>query len=364
MTILSIKSLHTGLENVIKFWNKFSAFTNCHMVGFITQNHWQNLIPEAIQNEIDIFSNFDETEIYEILFCRTKLHHQHEHQINETSYAATHAFINSIDILLKDNFHKFLMNSSQLEVELVNLGFRRIEEDKEKRFQITEFMSPKKNHEVEILSALIARLCKHNDDELQNLCVIDAGDGKGYLSSRIALEYEIKVLGIDSSNTNTKGAEKRAHKLSKAWNGLNRRAEDVAQGLKPPRRSQKVKHSIEINNCTLISSQCKNYKTITEFITPDTNFNLLAREHFSTSDAFFLLSGLHTCGNLASSCLKIFTANPDIRILANVGCCYNLLMEEFRKSDFLVDKWETEEDHINPGFPMSNFLRQQVSQNI
>lgn len=46
-----------------------------------------------------------------------------------------------------------------------------------------------------------------------------------------------------------------------------------------------------------------------------------------------MLTGLHTCGNLAPSILRIFVANPDTRVLCNVGCCYNLLDEEFTISD-------------------------------
>lgn len=43
--------------------------------------------------------------------------------------------------------------------------------------------------------------------------IIDAGDGKGYLSSRLALEYGYKVLGIDSNQSNTESALKRNRKL-------------------------------------------------------------------------------------------------------------------------------------------------------
>lgn len=41
------------------------------------------------------------------------------------------------------------------------------------------------------------------------------------------------------------------------------------------------------------------------------------------------LVGLHTCGNLASSSLRLFVANPRVNLLCNVGCCYHLLEEEF-----------------------------------
>lgn len=47
----------------------------------------------------------------------------------------------------------------------------------------------------------------------KELFIIDAGDGKGYLSSRLAIEYKLKVLGVDANNLNSMGAVKRNVKL-------------------------------------------------------------------------------------------------------------------------------------------------------
>lgn len=46
------------------------------------------------------------------------------------------------------------------------------------------------------------------------------------------------------------------------------------------------------------------------------------------------LVGLHTCGNLASSSLRLFVANPRVHFLCNVGCCYHLLEEEFSRNTY------------------------------
>lgn len=39
--------------------------------------------------------------------------------------------------------------------------------------------------------------------------------------------------------------------------------------------------------------------------------------------------GLHTCGDLAPSTLRMFTAKPELAAVCSVGCCYHLLSEEF-----------------------------------
>lgn len=38
--------------------------------------------------------------------------------------------------------------------------------------------------------------------------------------------------------------------------------------------------------------------------------------------------GLHTCGDLAPSTLRLFTAKSEIKAVCSVGCCYHLLSEE------------------------------------
>ncbi|CAJ0960060.1 unnamed protein product [Ranitomeya imitator] len=76
-----------------------------------------------------------------------------------------------------------------------------------------QFMNDKKSHEVVIMSQLVEALAK--------VCgvkqVIDLGAGKGYLSSYLSMRYDLKVYGIDSSHTNTDGANERNRKLKKYW---------------------------------------------------------------------------------------------------------------------------------------------------
>lgn len=117
----------------------------------------------------------------------------------------------------------------------------------------------------------------------------------------------------------------------------------------------------------------ENYKNATHFITPQTDFIKLFSEHFdiSTDDVPDLcLTGLHTCGNLAPSCLRIYSENAQIEAMCNIGCCYHLLTEQF--SEFVYEKIRRErspdskmrhtcEQLEEPlentyGFPMSQYL--------
>ncbi|TRZ26943.1 hypothetical protein HGM15179_000184 [Zosterops borbonicus] len=85
-----------------------------------------------------------------------------------------------------------------------------------------EFMNNKKSHEVQVMSELV--------DSMANYCgikqVIDIGSGKGYLSSFLSMQYNLKVYGIDSSSSNTNGAHERNKKLKKHWRAYQSRGRE------------------------------------------------------------------------------------------------------------------------------------------
>lgn len=74
---------------------------------------------------------------------------------------------------------------------------------------------------MELTAALVNMLVKSTaaaTEDTDSLHIIDAGDGKGYLSSRLALQYGHRVLGIDANTTNTENALSRNRKLQvSAW---------------------------------------------------------------------------------------------------------------------------------------------------
>lgn len=90
-----------------------------------------------------------------------------------------------------------------------------------------EFMNLKKSHEVQAMSELISSIADYYGIKQ----VIDLGSGKGYLSSFLSLKYGLKVYGIDSSNTNTHGAQERNRKLKKHWKICHTQSKSDVNGL-------------------------------------------------------------------------------------------------------------------------------------
>ena len=103
-------------------------------------------------------------------------------------------------------------------------------------------------------------------------------------------------------------------------------------------REDHMNPSTENPNTSLLSTNIKNCKeeseSWTRSVTSDNDavtgsaIDVDDNDRESSSSSL-MLTGLHTCGNLAPNIFRIFLANPDARVLCNVGCCYQLLTEEF-----------------------------------
>jgi hypothetical protein len=73
-------------------------------------------------------------------------------------------------------------------------------------------MKAKKRHEVERLGALVSSLC----GRLGCHTVVDFGAGQGYLGQLLHFGYGLRVVAIDSSSHQTHGADRRVQRVKKA----------------------------------------------------------------------------------------------------------------------------------------------------
>lgn len=192
------------LERLVDVLKPRMEFLNCHMVDYLVKDHWRTYIPEDVRKEMKNMS--DLLEAKEVFWNQFDL-----------KYAGAEKFpALARHIKETKNYRLDALPGVVLTVDELRAAFDACL--KETRLKMPELMSVKKRHEVEIASAVVASLCtvvvgKNSGDDLNRVAVIDAGDGKGYLSSRVALEHGIKVLGIDSNEGHTASAEKRRDKL-------------------------------------------------------------------------------------------------------------------------------------------------------
>jgi len=154
-------------------------------------------------------------------------------------------------------------------------------------------MKLNKVHEVERISKLVmdiitcnSRCDNTNDDDISD--IIDIGSGKGYLTQQVAIsckevKKDINIIAVERSSEQMNGCEKRSKRY---------KVEGIAY------------------------VQCdvgRDGKLVSEIVRP----YLLGRK--------LMLIGLHTCGDLASSCCRYFVRDERVSVLVNVGCCYHKL---------------------------------------
>lgn len=329
----SVAVVQQRVDQILKFLTPAKLkFVNCHMVNYLTDDHWTTFIPKAIREEInDGVRNRSED------LMRRLMQSGCGYDAELVDYPATKAFVEETRQVTLAGMKDVCLDLSGFQREIKKFG---CEMSLEPPLKIKEFMSAKKNHEVEVTASVVNDLCKHLGHECEKPIIIDAGDGKGYLSSMLALQYGRFVLGIDASEINTHGAEKRKQKMSRAWKALVKKA--------------KTEKNVQTSEGNTIEGL---YRPVTEFIDERTDFVRLAEENFQETFDTFCLTGLHTCGNLASNSLKIYQNNDKIKALCNIGCCYHLLVEEFGEDIFYNEpKYEMNKNSL--GFPLSSYLKE------
>lgn len=306
MGVAQFNAVKQQMEKLLNHLEPLLPFINCHMVDYFTKKLFNRYISNAIQKELNVIGHKKAVD----LILNDEI---------DNSTPELKQFVSNMKNLMLYNCKDICLNTEQLCEKLKQMGCMDIS-----TFKLKVFMTPKKAHEVEVLSAIAAAV-KHIGKTTH---VVDIGDGKGYLSSMLALHHKIPVLGIDASKNNTHGAGERVEKLQRAWNGIRRRFEECDFPTS----------DLEVHSSLL-------YKQVTQFIKEDADVKQLIRDIFLKDSTGISLTGLHTCGDLSPTSIKIFDFNESVKTICNVGCCYHLITERFGDKNL-----------TNAGFPMSDFL--------
>lgn len=384
----SIDNIQEALKQLTNFLEPLLSFANCHMVNFITHDHWNIFLNEKIKKDLENLS------VDQLKLIPTATLGFENDQFDE--WCIQDGNLISFLAAIKKHHLSEMNVLTPLEHILEHHGLQDIP-----TLKMKGIMSEKKMHEVDIMSNVVARIAKGKSSDY----IIDAGSGKGYLSSSLALQYNIKVLAIDSSCSNTSSAIQRNTRVQKYWESIKRGDKDKSEG-KPERRGKnwRKKQARKEKEDQLLKSQqddentsnedknknesnaSQNFATkedikvesnlmngkligITKFLLQDTNlldllnqsfndpnyelettnpsedkissktseqkscdWNIENREssHITLENNTTLgMVGLHTCGNLSSISLALFVSNPSVHFVCNVGCCYHLIKEEF-----------------------------------
>ncbi|KAG8439526.1 hypothetical protein GDO86_005649 [Hymenochirus boettgeri] len=236
--------LKETVGKLLQFLQGTRQISEAHTVDFYTKNVWKNLVAVSpdrvllVLQEDGMASHQKKKEVPDISCIFSDITH---HLVNIEAFAAAAHYYSLV------NLGACISVEDLLEALSIHKAG-----GLEKEMKINQFMNIKKSHEVLIMSQLvesIARKCGVKQ-------VIDLGAGKGYLSSYLSMRYDLEVYGIDSSDSNTDGANKRNRKLKKYWKAYKRNPSGTSKGMK----------SEQEKDCLLPSYLCQEVNTDREIL--------------------------------------------------------------------------------------------------
>lgn len=256
--------LRHALIMLADFVERHKSFINAHMVDFYKERHWERLVDAEIRK--DLLSLTDE----ELVCVGTEQFMQLE-CARAGRVPALHSLARELD--------RHSLSSLGALSSAGDLVDSADQEDKSGGRNNGWGMTAKKEHEVNAMARMVASLAHRLG--VRNL--VDLGSGKGYLAARLcAPPHAFRVLAVDSSEALCHSARTRGDKLAAG-----------------------ADHALEA-------------------------LAAVVDEHFDVDAALGsddgVVCGLHTCGELGPSALKIAVRGaPRVRGLCLVGCCYHLL---------------------------------------
>ncbi|XP_041114072.1 methyltransferase-like protein 25 [Polyodon spathula] len=420
----SIETVRNKLDAIKRFLSVSLRISNAHTVDFYTEDVWNEFVAVTPESVLTVITGCNQ---------QTAPLPVEEEESSPCSCGFGDDSLKLVDVAsflkaAKAHSLPHLQVCTSLEDLLQELrgGAR---ESTDKVLGTDDFMNDKKSHEVKVMSEVVASLARYCNIQQ----VIDLGSGKGYLCSFLSMEYSLKVYGIDSSSTNTHGANERNRKLKRYSKAYQRTREPVIEetvseiqedhrSMTPSKKVHELstlmgkaavdgpacsldssEHTVKVGEENITGAQLETEdleagsspffgilsSEVVELPTPRKNpaelsseekerrkQENLKRKSKTRSDSSLyspltsyvtaktelqeiisdmedsVMVGLHTCGDLASSTLRIFTAKPELKAVCSVGCCYHLLSEEF-------DRPRQESPNGTWGFPMSQYMKQQ-----
>jgi hypothetical protein len=236
-------------------------------------------------------------------------------------------------------------------------------------------MNVKKVHEVGLFASYLDNLTQSYSTakgrEISHL--VDFGSGQNYLGRALASEpYHQNIVAIEGREENEKRARefdvfaKLATKEKILRNKKVFRETGIHVPPTPPPESVAVAPAVEVPPGGTGTILYVNHRLADGNLT-DVIAQILPSSSSSSSqeneNKHLMVMSLHSCGNLLHHGLRSLVLNPQVKIVALVGCCYNLLTERLGPATYKLPSLRPAahprlsnlaEARDPNGFPMSN----------
>ncbi|XP_040264450.1 methyltransferase-like protein 25 isoform X2 [Bufo bufo] len=225
LTTPSTDEIKKSMDSLLQFLQMTAQISGAHTVEFYTQDIWKNLVAVSPESVLSIFSQ------------QQKPYHEYREapDISSIFSPATKQLVNLESFVEAAQYNSLMSLGLCTPIDELFETFAAQRARKlDHKIKTDQFMNDKKSHEVVIMSQLVEALTNVYGVKQ----VIDLGAGKGYLSSYLSMHYGLKVYGIDSSHTNTDGANKRNRKLKKYWQVYKTDARTTSKAKKSDQKKE------------------------------------------------------------------------------------------------------------------------------
>ena len=262
-------------------------------------------------------------------------------------------------------------------------------------------MNPKKIHEVQNFTHYIENLSAyvHETSSYQITHVVDFGSGQNYLGRALASPpYSKHVVALECMKHNIDGArtmdvtakladKKKIMRNKKQYRSglpivndqmpvetLSTEADQAARFF----RSSSPQGQVSNASQSFTGGDC-NIQYIEGYIN-DGDLSIVIKEiqdsvytckGIHLIDPHLMVVSLHSCGNLLHHGLRSLVLNPAVKVVAMVGCCYNLVTERLGPPTYKLPSLRSSHPRLDQtssacdphGFPMSERLSSYKHQN-
>ena len=295
--------------------NKYKYMCDSYIIEYFVKDHWNNL-PTTWQKSLN---NIEPALLNKHLFQDIAISADTNH---------------TVDIILPLSLMAFKVFSQYLSLPRIHYNK---EDRKEEKLNpaFCKHVNPKKRHEIYFLSKYILHMTK----ETHCLKVIDFGSGQGHLARLLSLGYKIDVLAIENESQFLCKAGIFDKEATEAL-GTETIHKDISQ-TNPDNDTIVHKNMTPTHINKKIEPVCNIESLLADIKLPHTRNNN------------FILTGLHACGDLSSSMLRMFVESKQVHAVISVACCYMKLT---------TDNNDKETLHMKPlsskcGYPMSEYVK-------
>ncbi|KAG5887848.1 hypothetical protein JTB14_005614 [Gonioctena quinquepunctata] len=284
--------IRRNLELNYRVYKEFEDILNSYVSDYYLEDHW-NKLPKSWQEH---FTNITCEQLSELLDFSTKTTSL-KYKLYPLSMLCLRELI--IRNTLPRNETVVLSSASAFEgsEDFMNFFWKNVK--------------LKKRHEI----TRLAQKCFESAEKTDCYYIVDIGSGLGHLSRMMAFGYGLKVCTFEANEV------------------LSQQAGQLDKDFDSKLRKRNIRHKRKYETVHLS-------RKITADFEIDTFLKLVATAFGCDENLRFGVVGLHPCGDLGSTLLKLYVKCPKIVFINMASCCYmKITLNPFHLAGFPLSRF-------------------------